>query len=326
MAFALTLLAAVAVVARSPGAAALRFLIRAVAAAMALSIAYVALAPAYGMHQLTDGVQSVHAGDWRGVFVHRTALGQLAALGLGLAIYGGSAVFGPLIRMGVVLACFLCIVMAHSGGGWVSTAVLVALPPLWTAGRRLARWNGPLAAGAALMVLILAALLVQTATPWVLHALGKDDTLTGRTDLWRLMAQAAAQKPWLGYGYSTGFRSVVAGLIQAHSPYGYVPNAQDGYLDVMLNLGIAGLALALWALALAASRAVRIASQPQAGVFAFAPLLIMALIVEMNGVEAALISANDIFVLIYATAAIASGEMLTDRGRQRSGLRRAGGT
>ena len=98
------------------------------------------------------------------------------------------------------------------------------------------------------------------------------------------MAQAAAQKPWLGYGYSTGFRSVVAGLIQAHSPYGYVPNAQDGYLDVMLNLGIAGLALALWALALAASRAVRIASQPQAGVFAFAPLLIMALIVEMNGV------------------------------------------
>ena len=46
LAFALTLLAAVAVVARSPGAAALRFLIRAVAAAMALSIAYVALAPA----------------------------------------------------------------------------------------------------------------------------------------------------------------------------------------------------------------------------------------------------------------------------------------
>jgi O-antigen ligase len=310
LAFALTVLAAFAVVARSPGVSALRFLVRAVATGVVLSIAYVALAPGYGVHQVTDGAQSVHAGDWRGIFVHRTALGQLAALGIALAIYAGSQAFCSIVRLSVVLACLLCLVMAHSGGGWVSAAILIALPPLFIAGRRLARWNGPMAAALAVTTLALAALLAPTLAPALLHALGKDATLTGRTDLWRMMAQAAAQKPWLGYGYGTGFRGVVAGLIQARSPYGYVPNAQDGYLDVVLNLGLVGLGLALTTLALSGRRAVRIARSPEAGAFAFAPLLIVAFIVEMNGIEAALINANDIFVLIYMTAAVASGEML----------------
>ena len=79
---------------------------------------------------------------------------------------------------------------------------------------------------------------------------------------------------------------------------------------MVLNLGLVGLGLALTTLALSGRRAVRIARSPEAGAFAFAPLLIVAFIVEMNGIEAALINANDIFVLIYMTAAVASGEML----------------
>jgi exopolysaccharide production protein ExoQ len=304
-AFALTMLAAVAVVARSPGASAFRFLVRTVAAGVALSIAYVALAPGYGVHQLTDGAQSVHAGDWRGLFVHRTALGQLAALCLGLAVYAGSQALHPALRWGAILASLLCLLMARSGGGWVSAAVLMALPPLWTAGRRLTHWNLPATAAAAFAALALVVLLAPVLWPLALSALGKDATLTGRSELWKMMAQAAARRPWLGYGYGTGFREVVANLIQAHSPYGFVPNAQNGYLDVVLSLGLAGLAVALTALGLAFRRAVRLALAAEA----FAPLLIVAFIAEMNVVEAALISANDIFVLIYATAAIASGEM-----------------
>jgi exopolysaccharide production protein ExoQ len=316
-AFALTLVGAVSVVARLPGASALRFLVRAVVTAVLLSIAYVALSPGYGVHQMTDGAQSVHAGDWRGLFVHRTALGQMAALSLGLTLYAGSHAFGPTARVGAILASLLCLVMAHSGGGWFSAVILVAFPPLWTFGRHLTRWNGPMTAALAVAALTLAGLLAPMLTPLVLHLLGKDATLTGRTNLWRMMAQAAGQKPWLGYGYGTGFRSIIAGLIQAHSPYGYVPNAQNGYLDVVLNLGLAGLGLALAALGLAVWRAVRLALEPNISGLAFAPLLIVVFIVEMNGVEAALISANDIFVLIYATATIASGKMLEDRLRRR---------
>ncbi len=105
----------------------------------------------------------------------------------------------------------------------------------------------------------------------------------------------------------------MAALIQAHSSYGYVPNAQNGYLDVVLNLGVVGLGLTLAALGLAFWRAARLALRPEAEPFALAPLLIVTYIAEMNGVEAAFISANDIFVLISVTAMIASGEMLQDR-------------
>ncbi len=194
-AFALTVLAGFAVVARSPGASALRFLIRAATTAVLLSIVYLALSPGYGAHQWTDGVQSVHAGDWRGLFVHRTALGQLAALALGLAIYAGAEALSRALQLCVIFGCLLCLFMAHSGGGWVSAAILLALPSFWIAGRRLALWNGPLAAAIAVAVLALSALLAPMLISVALQALGKDPTLTGRTDLWRLMAQQPVRNP-----------------------------------------------------------------------------------------------------------------------------------
>jgi hypothetical protein len=40
------------------------------------------------------------------------------------------------------------------------------------------------------------------------------------------------------------------------------------------------------------------------------PLLIVVFIAELNVIEAALISANDIFVMIFASAFVASGDAL----------------
>jgi exopolysaccharide production protein ExoQ len=139
----------------------------------------------------------------------------------------------------------------------------------------------------------------------VLSVAGKDATLTGRVPLWRLMLRLAAERPWLGYGYSTGFRDVVAQRVAAESPFGYVPNAQNGYLDAVLNLGLAGLALAVAVLGTALVRALQLAS----GGGPLAPLLVVVFITALNGLEAALISANDIFVLIYAATVAATAEM-----------------
>ena len=95
-----------------------------------------------------------------------------------------------------------------------------------------ARRNRLLALSIAAAVALLAVLLTPVITPLLLHLLGKDPTLTGRTDFWRLMLQAAADRPLLGYGYSTGFRDVVAKSVAAHSGFGDLPNAHNGYLDV----------------------------------------------------------------------------------------------
>ena len=306
-AFAATVLSGFAIAASSPGDRSFRFIARTVAIALVLSIVYVALSPTYGLHQATDGAQSVHAGDWRGLFIHRTTLGRLAALSLAIAIYSQTDGLGLLPRVGVIAASLLCLLMARSGGGYASAVILLATPPVLKAFQIAARRSLVIAAGLAASGGLLAVLAAPILAPLILNLLGKDATLTGRTEVWRLMLQAAGERPFFGYGYSTGFREVVARLVASHSAYGYVPNAQNGYLDVVLNLGLVGLVMALLTMALGFWRAIRLAVQPQGPLL---PLLVMVFIAETNLVEAALISANDVFVLIYITALAASGEAL----------------
>ena len=317
LAFAMTMASGLAVASYRPAETALRFLAWAMAAAVGLSIAYVAILPGYGVHQMSDGVQSLHAGDWRGLFIHRTVLGRLSALCLATAIYGGRSLFGrPAIRIAVIAASGLCLVMAHSGGGVASAAILLSLPWLlwvWRSAVRRGRLFAVVLVLAVLAMVALAAPMVGTA---VLHGLGKDATLTGRTPLWALMLGAAREKWLLGYGYSTGFRDVVARIVADHSSYGYVPNAQNGYLDVVLKLGVLGLALTLATLALAAWRALRLAlSASSSHPMAMLPLLVVVFTAEMNLVEATFLAANDIFTLVYATTFVASGEMIRRRRR-----------
>ena len=313
VAFTATVLAGFALVAAAPAEAGLRLLAQTTATAVALSLVYIVARPAYGVHQLSDGMQSVHAGDWRGVFGHRTVLGQLSALTLGFAVHGGRAAFRrSAVRGAVIAASCLCLWRAHSGGGLISAAVLLAAPPLLAFGRSSARRMGGayalLLGGAALATLALA---VPLMAPALLSAIGKDPTLTGRQPLWALILPAARARPGLGYGYSTGFRDVVARLVSDHSGFGYVPNAQNGYLDVVLNLGLLGLVLTLTILALALRRALALAladgaDQPAA----ILPLLVVLFTAVMNIGEATFIAPNDIFPVIYTAAIVASGEML----------------
>ena len=313
VAFTATVFAGFAITAALPAGAALRFLAQAAAAAVALSIGYLALQPGYGVHQVSDGVQSVHAGDWRGVFGHRTVLAQLSALSLAFAVHGGRAAFRrPWVRAGVMITSGLCLWKAHSGGGLISAGMLLALPPCLALGRRaMARMGWPfclLLGGAVLTAIALALPLIEAA---LLSIVGKEPTLTGRRPLWALILPAARERLILGYGYSTGFRDVVARLVSDHSGFGYVPNAQNGYLDVVLNLGLVGLAVTLAILSLALWRAVRlaIAATPGQG-GEMLPLLVAAFTAVMNLGEATFIAANDIFALIYVTALVASDEML----------------
>ena len=319
LAFAATTLCGFAIAAQLPGLKTFRFLAQAAALGVALSLVYLIACPAYGVHQITDGVQSIHAGDWRGVFVHRTALGQLSALSFALTVYAGPGPFGfRIIWAGVLAIDLLCLYGAHSGGGWVSAAVLLAAPWLLAMGRWLllrGRWIGlAVAVGGLVLALLLA--------PWMaalsLDLLHKDPTLTGRTALWRLMLKAVVERPVFGFGYSTGFRNSVAKLVAARSRFGYVPNAQNGYLDVLLNLGLVGLGLVLASMAVAVWRALRLAmDQGWRDGLRWAPLLIFVFIGELNLIEAATISANDIFVLIYVAAFVASGDVLSTRGAGR---------
>ena len=77
----------------------------------------------------------------------------------------------------------------------------------------------------------------------MLEQMGRDPTLTGRTDIWKLVI-SMAHNPLLG----TGFESFWLGsrLDKIWSIYWWHPNeAHNGYIEIFLNLGCVGLVLLL---------------------------------------------------------------------------------
>ncbi len=75
-------------------------------------------------------------------------------------------------------------------------------------------------------------LIMPTAT----SLLGRNESLTGRTDIWRMVIDIAAQNPWLGVGYGSFW-----GLEQEVTKAFGVKEGHNGFLDVYLDVGIIGI-------------------------------------------------------------------------------------
>ena len=75
----------------------------------------------------------------------------------------------------------------------------------------------------------------------VLKALGKDPSLTGRTDIWTALMREVAERPWTGFGYQAfwGRDSIPAEWIRAETQWP-VPSAHNGWIDLLIQLGWPG--------------------------------------------------------------------------------------
>jgi O-antigen ligase len=87
----------------------------------------------------------------------------------------------------------------------------------------------------------------------VLTALGKDPSLTGRTDIWAALMREVAERPWTGFGYAAFWErgSVPAAFIRAETQWP-VPSAHNGWIDLLIQLGWPGAILTGLTVALAA--------------------------------------------------------------------------
>ena len=64
---------------------------------------------------------------------------------------------------------------------------------------------------------------------------GRNETLTGRNEVWATLLPYALQRPLWGYGFGGFWTDAMRAITSAH--------AHNGYLDVILNLGLFGLFL-----------------------------------------------------------------------------------
>lgn len=77
-----------------------------------------------------------------------------------------------------------------------------------------------------------------------LDSVGKDTTLTGRTELWRWMDYEIARHPWVGAGYGGFWMGLEGPSITIVRLFSWRPGqAHNGYIDVINELGYVGLGL-----------------------------------------------------------------------------------
>ena len=71
-------------------------------------------------------------------------------------------------------------------------------------------------------------------------ALGRNATMTGRTDIWAGLVEEIEERPIVGYGFGTFWSP------EMYAKHLEVNEAHQGYLDILLGLGAVGLAFSLF--------------------------------------------------------------------------------
>ncbi|MEG4485912.1 O-antigen ligase family protein [Microcoleus sp. D2_18a_B4] len=114
--------------------------------------------------------------------------------------------------------------------------------------------------------IIMTVFVVDNLEDIIVGGLGKDLTLTGRTEFWPQLMAAVNQRPWFGYGYDGFFQQDKLGAgtpaYFIYTPNGFQPkNPHNGGLGILLAFGWPGLILMMTSLLLNLAYAVRYLSR-----------------------------------------------------------------
>jgi O-antigen ligase len=243
-------------------------------------------------------MSEVHVGAWMGGWSEKNALGGHAArasfllaflawrdpayrrwwiggalLALALVIFSRSAtaLLGAGVGLGILFGAWWMLKGKH----W--SLVLV--------------WSG-------ITVLGLIVLAYITMPDALLGLLGKDETLTGRTDIWASLGEAIEKRPVLGYGYLAfwGLDSEPRYWLERAIDWN-APSGHNGWLDLAISLGVVGVAIYTIDLAITLWRAGCLSLSSPAGVFALG-FLAQFMLFAMS--ESIIIAQNSILWATYA--------------------------
>jgi exopolysaccharide production protein ExoQ len=235
----------------------------------------------------TPGYESA----FRGPLPHKNQVARLMALGIAalLLLWGGSAARRGWIAL-VLVGAVGFLVLSKSLGGVLAAAVLcsmivayrfvpsgwaLALPPL-------AVVVGSLAATSGLL-------------DGLLLALGKDPTLSSRTEIWSQSMRLLSERPLLGLSIASFWQREIV-----ESTGMWFPNAHNGYLQFAIELGLVG--LGLFALQLSTTLIRSLAWVRQRDRAALWPCCVAAFVLVYNFWEVATVEESSILWVLYVSA------------------------
>ncbi len=237
--------------------------------------------------------------DWamRGVFPQKNSMGECMVLGIACyaaRVVGRRSLDRPTAAALSLLS--LCGVLSQS-----VTSMLVAAVILVIAAHSCLQRFTALRVGLTVVLLwsAVACAVLILLYPGSLEALtGRDASITGRAPLWVASLGVIARRPLIGYGYCGFWNENSIEVQYIWQRIGWqAPSAHNGVLDVLIQLGVAGLLLYAWVWA----RVIRLTvaalfhgALPSAGWIAF----FMIINVVLNVDEGLLPSADEFSLLM----------------------------
>lgn len=189
-------------------------------------------------------------GAWRGLWLEKNNLGGNMTVGFAFCV--AAAILAPQRRMMWVGFAALCVALVAASTSKTSLVVLAltigCMGFIWLVRK------GP-AAGVAggwlgLVGVMLIAAIWLFAADAVFDFLGKDATLTGRTEIWEGINRVMVGHEWTGYGYGSVWddASSFTPLSWITHYAGFRANhAHNGWMEIWLNIGVIGVvAFGFW--------------------------------------------------------------------------------
>jgi len=189
---------------------------------------------------------------FRGVFLHKNSLGIFMSVSILIwlfSLYGAineKKKFAIILYSGFLLLSALLLLLSQSKTSFV--VLLITIIVIFLVRSMFSKKYGLVLLNIAIFFILIASLSFTKNFDSFLTVLGKDSTLTGRVPLWSLTWEYFLQKPLLGFGYSGFWSTPNGGASYIAEVLFLSPNAHNGYLDILINLGIVGILLFLFSL------------------------------------------------------------------------------
>lgn len=195
-----------------------------------------------GMGDILNSQEIGHRGSWQGIYRHKNTLGQVMSLGaLVFLVLTKSNRKYLWLTYGGFFLCVSLLLLSTSKTALIVIVSVIMVAHLFKILQRRDSITLPLFIVIILFSISLTILMLGNAAG-ILKILGRDITLSGRTLLWAAVFDKICQRPWLGYGYGGFWRSWEGESADIWRLVGWeVPHAHNGFLDILLNLGLVGL-------------------------------------------------------------------------------------
>ena len=274
-----------------------------------------ALASIVGQFTLFPVVDSLSVG-WVGLYGHKNFFGVGMAIGIA-SLLASRSKWG-FSRWCMLLLFLALLILARSATAIVIVAIVAGIYA-FTKLPRFARLSLPVAAAVA-TVLVVWTSNVDNVMKQFFDLVGRDSSFTGRDKIWHFVSVQIGDRPLLGYGYQ-GFWLPHEDFVIAN--LGWDPgHAHNGFLDIILTFGIAGLFVFLAVLWDGVRRGVR--ARVHWGEFAGAWLLLVMCVEFLNNLTDVDYMGPTplwtLFIIAYFSCSVAERKRISIRGENKEGV------